>query len=917
MKNHGLPLLLALALIPSRAAVVINEIYYNGPDSLPELEYIELHNSSDQAADVSGWSFTKGIQLKFAPGTRIDAKGYLVVSRNPDLLREHFGAETAATFSQSLSNGGEAIELSDASGARVDSVKYQDGPPWPAGPDGNSASLERISPGAPGNSAHNWAGSALSDDGRRPMGTPGRQNENFSAVLPPIITDVRFRPVQPAPEQPVTVEAMVTDSTGIASVQVLYRAAGSGTQGEERTVTMRHVAGDRYAAEIPAQKTDQLIRFRLRAENSSKAHRFFPGPNEPRPALSYFVHGPFEAAKIPLGFIVNVGVKPFKAAQNYGRQSRQGMFSEEMQMRFMIERGLKSGIELGGAWFQITAAQPAGFEDLARLQPFFRGKVAERDRLIEETLQAPDVKERVQTLPNLIAAFQKSFSEGLQPLLGEKAASFAEWQSRNTSNPQEWGPDRILKQVLDLEGAYFHVTSQTNLTAGQFPKIREVFIEATKERTGLTDTIKALMSGQGDFGDLQAKTEVINESVGRKLEGVLTTAQKRDLEQWRARNNSFMPGRGGSDEPEPPRGESAFVSVDPKSGRADVFDFVTVSSRNAGFKVRFHKDQPWRGLSTINLLFEYQDRFVLAEPLAYELYRRAGNAAPLADFIRLAIDGRTVGYHLWVEQPNRAFLERNRLNTDGNLYKILWYGQGVVGQHEKKTNPESGHDDILELIRLLETTKGEEQWAVIRKHFNVGQVMTYFAVNMCLSHWDGFFNNYFTYHDVKGTRKWEMYPWDQDKTWGFHDGLSEAEIFFDMPITFGMEGDAPPGWPKDRPPPRGMGQNPWWRPGGYFGKPLLSNPQFRKAFLARTKAILQNTYTAEVFGPILDDLKERLKVEIPIRATATQEAPDVASKRFEHNLELLRQHLVKRRQFLLDQPEIRAAEAFSPELLSE
>src|SRR5947208_3676047 len=102
-----------------------------------------------------------------------------------------------------------------------------------------------------------------------------------------------------------------------------------------------------------------------------------------------------------------------------------------------------------------------------------------------------------------------------------------------------------------------------------------------------------------------------------------------------------------------------------------------------------------------------------------------------------------------------------------------------------------------------------------------------------------FSNNYFPYHDPS-SGKWEMYPWDQDKTWGVHDGLQEGELFYDMPLTFGVEGDVPPGWPKDRPPPRGFGGGAaWWRPGGFFSKPLLANPQFRKHYLARIKEILE------------------------------------------------------------------------------
>src|SRR5207247_11374488 len=139
-------------------------------------------------------------------------------------------------------------------------------------------------------------------------------------------------------------------------------------------------------------------------------------------------------------------------------------------------------------------------------------------------------------------------------------------------------------------------------------------------------------------------------------------------------------------------------------------------------------------MSTINLIFEYNDRFVLAEPLAYEVYRKIGMAAEQSYHIRLWIDGRPLGYHLLIEQPNRAFLKRNKIRDDGNLYKILWYERGVVRQHEKKTHLQGGHEDVESVIEALEKTRGEEQWAVIKTNFNVNQVATYFAVNTVLSH---------------------------------------------------------------------------------------------------------------------------------------------------------------------------------------
>jgi hypothetical protein len=232
-----------------------------------------------------------------------------------------------------------------------------------------------------------------------------------------------------------------------------------------------------------------------------------------------------------------------------------------------------------------------------------------------------------------------------------------------------------------------------------------------------------------------------------------------------------------------------------------------------------------------------------------------------------------------------------------------------VKQHEKKTNTKTGHDDLIALLDELKKTSGEEQWAVIKKNFNVEQVINYFAVNMVLSHWDGYFNNYFTYHDVDGSGKWEMYPWDQDKTWGFHDASGDR-VFFDMPLTYGMEGDRPPGYPADRPPPEGFNGGTWWRPGGYFSKPLLANPHFRKLFLARTREILESVYTEKNFNPLIDDLQERLKDEVPVRAKLLNESPEEAKDQFERNLGSLKEHLVKRRDFLLAQEELKTAGKF-------
>jgi hypothetical protein len=355
----------------------------------------------------------------------------------------------------------------------------------------------------------------------------------------------------------------------------------------------------------------------------------------------------------------------------------------------------------------------------------------------------------------------------------------------------------------------------------------------------------------------------------------------------------------------PPQGPAAFLYVDQKTATVSLFDHINITDRAGGYKIRFHKDKPLNGMTTVNLVLEQIERFVLSEPLSYELYRRAGVPCPRTDFVRLHVDDKPFGYHLLVEQPNSAFLRRNKIATGGNMYKLIWWGRGIEGQHEKKTNRHTGHDDLVTLINKLQQTQGDEQWKLIQDHFNVNQFVNYYAVNMVTSDWDGFFNNFFTYHDTNGSKKWLIFPWDRDKTWGYYDGMGNEQILTEMPLTFGMAGDRAPGRAG------GFGGGPWggpawWRPGGYFSAPLLANPQFRKLFLARTKEICEKIYTTEVFFPIIDDMEKRLQDEARLRATAIGRNPDQAAQLLRQNMQSLKSHLTKRREFLLNQPELQA-----------
>ena len=170
--------------------VIISEIMYNpvfgGQFPEDDYEYIELYNISDlgivlDTYDASvnvtlGWKFISGVDYTFPIGTFIESGQKIIISRNPEAFLERYGdigIDLYGPFESlsALSNSGENLELSkpgdvDIEGTRyyitVDSVRYDDQEPWPAGPDGDGKVLERINTQAYGDDASNWQSANLS-----------------------------------------------------------------------------------------------------------------------------------------------------------------------------------------------------------------------------------------------------------------------------------------------------------------------------------------------------------------------------------------------------------------------------------------------------------------------------------------------------------------------------------------------------------------------------------------------------------------------------------------------------------------------------------------------------------------------------------------------------------------------------------
>ena len=273
---------LVLTTTPIFANPVISEVMYRADVNLPEDvrdEWIEIHNPTSEAIDLTAYSFEKGVNFTF-PALTLPANGYLVIVADVAEFNMNFPgvANVVGPWEGKLSNSGETITLVDAAGMEVDEVRYADegdwatrarGPlyrnhegwTWVAEHDGGGRSLELINPALSNKSGQNWA-SSVSDGG-----TPGSVNSVASTDIAPLIRDVQHRPQIPYSTDPIKVRARVTDEASGAIATLLWRPDGVGAF----TVVPMTALEDEFSATIPAQANGTIIEFYLSASDGSQS----------------------------------------------------------------------------------------------------------------------------------------------------------------------------------------------------------------------------------------------------------------------------------------------------------------------------------------------------------------------------------------------------------------------------------------------------------------------------------------------------------------------------------------------------------------------------------------------------------------------------------------------------------------------
>ena len=238
---------------------------------------------------------------------------------------------------------------------------------------------------------------------------------------------------------------------------------------------------------------------------------------------------------------------------------------------------------------------------------------------------------------------------------------------------------------------------------------------------------------------------------------------------------------------------------------------------------KFQKDQSFHGLDKFHLNNSVQDGSLLNELVSGHLFRQAGVPAARATHARVWLNKRDLGIYVLKEGFDPTFLRHFFDKATGNLYD-----GGFCREIDQPLEKDCGtgpndHSDLKALRTACAIADVNKRQAELEKLLDIDQFLSFAAMEMMTSHWDGYCRN---------RNNYRLY---------FNPANGKA-IFF----------------------PHGMDQMfgdpnfPLFEIGGIVSSAVIQVPEFRQRFRKRLEELLP-LFDPEKSNPIVDGVSQRLK----------------------------------------------------------
>lgn len=209
------------------------------------------------------------------------------------------------------------------------------------------------------------------------------------------------------------------------------------------------------------------------------------------------------------------------------------------------------------------------------------------------------------------------------------------------------------------------------------------------------------------------------------------------------------------------------------------------------FKISFNEfvaGQGYEGAKKINLNGQHNDPTLIREKLFYDTWNRLGMPERRSTFVKVYLNNRYYGLYTLLEEIDKAWLQRNLNDDEGNLYKCtypadlayidgnqqsyksLMNGTATGGRvYELQTNEAvDDYTSLLQLITTLNMPANAQFEQQIQQILDVEGYMKALALDVASGNWDNYAynkNNYFLYHNLS-LNKFQFITYDTDNTFG-------------------------------------------------------------------------------------------------------------------------------------------------------
>ena len=181
------------------------------------------------------------------------------------------------------------------------------------------------------------------------------------------------------------------------------------------------------------------------------------------------------------------------------------------------------------------------------------------------------------------------------------------------------------------------------------------------------------------------------------------------------------------------------------------------------------------GKSIFNLNAEYKDKSFSHSYISSLIFKELNYPCFTSSMASVYVNNNLHGLFLEIENMDKNFLLRNKLNPKGDLYKATKDGACLFSlseldvKWEKKSNKKNSWAPLRNLIIDIQDLTQLDFDTYIKDNFDYDKLIDYLAINNFIANGSTNYHNYYLYKDVENNGKWMFIPWDLDKSLSYYN----------------------------------------------------------------------------------------------------------------------------------------------------